>query len=137
MGKLHTTPIDMNDPRYIEYLKTTENPSWIGYEIYCGELYKKDTDERLVKYAERNEDFLNKVNHVETFIWLQKYMKNKPSEMHRSDVGDNFFEATIRIMGKYNSLMMELTRDELDESALIYFLNSINDQKKIIDSYNK
>lgn len=125
------------DPRYIDYLKTTENPSPYGFENYCWELYKKETDERLVKYAQRNEDFLNKVNHVETFIWLQNYIKNQPSEMHRSDVGDDFFEAHIRTSAKYNSLMMELTRDELDESALSYFLNSVNDQRKIIDSYNK
>jgi hypothetical protein len=137
MGVLHTTPIDEKDPRYIEYLKTTENPSWIGYENYCWELYKKEMDERLIKYAQRNEDFLNKVNHVETYIWLQNYIKNQPSSMHRKEVGDDYFEAHLRISAKYNSLIAELTRDELDENALNYFLNTVNDQKKIIDSYNK
>jgi predicted HTH transcriptional regulator len=59
-------------------------------------------------------------------------------EDHNNEiVGDDFFEATLRIIAKYNSLMMELTRDELDESALSYFFNTINDQRKIIDSYNK
>lgn len=134
---LHLKPIDINDPRYIEYLKTTENPSLFGYENYCWELYKKETDERLIKYAQRNEDFLNKINHVETFIWLQNYIKNQPSQMHRSDVGDDFFEAHLRTSAKYNSLMAELTRDELDESALSYFFNTLIDQKKIIDSYSK
>ena len=134
--KLVTTPIDEQDPRYIDYLKTTDTPSWIGYQNYCGDLYQKELNESLLKYAKRNEDFLNEINHAETFLWLQKHIKSEPPRQTRDEMGTALFEAMMRIGGSYNSLMMELGRDELEKEYTKSYLDRILVHKETIDTYN-
>lgn len=132
MLKLITTEIDKQDPRYIEYIKTTGNPTWIGYQKYCGDLYQKELNEDLLKYANRNEKLLTDINHLETFIWLQNYINTQPREMWRIQVGNAIFNANLTLNGCYNSLMMELSRNELDVEIIKSILDKITIQKQIL-----
>ncbi len=123
---------EAEDPRYIDYLKTTDKPSWIGYQNYCGELYEKLIKDQLEKYSQRNSDYLREINHLETFIWLQDYMKNAPKEMWRNEGNKTAFHAHLSITGSYNSLMMELSKDEMEKESIFYFLDKINNNKQLI-----
>lgn len=132
--KLRTKPIDEQDPRYIDYLKTTEHPTWIGYQNYCGDLFFKEQNASLEKHANRNEIYLNEINHMDTFLWLQNYFKQKPTEMHRDEVGNEFFDILLSFNGCYNSLMMELSRDELDGKSIKYFLDRIKEKRQVLET---
>jgi hypothetical protein len=89
-----------------------------------------------LKHAKRNEDFLNEINHAETFLWLQKHIKSEPPVQKRDEMGTALFEAMMRIGGCYNSLMMELGREELDKEYTRTCLDKIQTHRQIIDVYN-
>ncbi len=129
-----TTDIDMEDPRYIEYLKTTNKPCGIGYQYYCGDLFEKEIKQSLKKYAERNKIFLKNINHFRTFCWFQVYNRGKPKSMSRVDVGDSAFDAHLRLSGCYNSLMMELAREDLRVRDIELILNRINENKVVLET---
>lgn len=110
--------IDTSDPRYIEYLKTTDNPSWFDYEFYCGELFWKEIKDKMILHLDRNNAFVAKDGSEEALSWLFEYIKNGPSSMFRREVGDDVFNAHLHVSGCYNSIRMEFARDTLDEDTL-------------------
>lgn len=121
-----------NHPLYIDYLKTTDNLSLIGFDQYCWEQYCFQQNEQLKKYSQRNDLFLEYHNHSGTFNWVNDYLKSGPTEKSRSIAGDTFFNAHLKVMAGYNSLMMELSRDELDEQYARYFLDRIRENMQFL-----
>lgn len=117
-----------NDSRFSEYLKTTEEPTWIGFEIYCGSLHQKMCDMLLSKYSIRNENLLNKLNHKETYDWLLNYVKGEQIEIYRIDAGDKYLKSYLQVCACSNALMMELTKDILEVSVIEYLLNIVKNQ---------
>lgn len=120
------------DPLYIDYLKTTNDPSPTGFEHYCWEQYCIQQKEQLIKYSQRNELFLTDQNHAGTFNWVIDYLKSAPTSMVRSIVGDTFFNAHLHVQACYNSLMMELSRDELDKNNTKRLLDRIRDNMQLL-----
>lgn len=134
LPRLVTDPIDTESEQYKEYLKTTDNPSWMGYQDWCGEQFNKSINDGLQNHCKRNEEFLNEINQAANFIWLCTYMKERiPSFTRRRGINDEYFEATLRINGTYNSLMMYLSNDELDKEAVKRFMQSVEKFKPIIE----
>lgn len=88
----------------------------------------------LEKHKDRNYKFITEEGYFDLFMWLQDFIKHTPKELKQASTTRNQFESTLRIMGSYNSLMMELAREELDENALISYLNYIKQHKLAIES---
>lgn len=135
---LITNEIDKTDPRYIDYLKTTDNPSWVDYQDYCGKLFDAETNVKLKKYADRNEQFVKEIDRMDTLIWAEEYIKSLSGGVSRDAVGDEVFNAGLTIMGNYNPLMMFLfPADELDEEEVFVRLEKIAEQKIIIEKHTR
>lgn len=131
---LITKEIDETDPRYIDYLKTTDNPTWIGYQDYCGKLFDAEVNVNLKKYADRNEKFLIEIGHYDTIAWAQEYINSLNGMVSRDVVGNAVFNAQLTIMGNYNPLMMFLLpKEELEREEIILRLEKIAAQRVIIE----
>lgn len=123
-----------NDSRFSEYLKTTEEPTWIGFELYCSDLYQKTVDTLLSKYSLRNKNVLTKLNHKETYDWLLKYVRKEQIEIYRFDAGDEYLKAYLQVCACFNAITMELTKSILEINAVDYLLNIVKNQ---ISTLNK
>ena len=132
--KLITNQIDEQDPQWIDYIKTTDNPTWLGYQMYCGELFKKEVSAALEKYEERNEKFIENIGHTDTYSWLINYMRNQPASIAREEVGYAAFNSYLHLMANYNSLWIDLSGDELDEEEIKAILEEMKDIKQKIEN---
>ncbi len=106
------------DPRYAAYLETTKEPTLLGYQIYCSELFEKERDIRLARHRERNERYLKSINHWETYTWLLLNIKDC------SHYG---------LEGAKNSLLMELSKDNFNKFQVRWILEKISHKKQLLD----
>ncbi len=109
-----------------EYKKDNPDKNERDYEYYCGEQFWLETEALLKKHAERNVEFLNSTGHDDMYLWIQDWMKNKhPKSAAREDYGNQKFDALTLVGGVYNTLAIELSKDELDKDRILYYLLKI------------
>lgn len=107
-------------------------------DLYCPPGYAEALNEQktaLLKHFTRNEQFVSETNNKETFKWLVAYNKNKPKELSLDKEGAMVFNAQLKLMGIFNTLMMEFAQDELDKPNIERLFNNIRVQKEILENH--
>lgn len=121
-----------------EYRATHPGATWNDYGLHCYDEYRKHIEQKLNEHYARNDGFLRqRASDFEDFVWLQKFMKNYPVSCSRDEMGAVVFEAFLKVMGCFNSIMMEMARDELNYEVIKQLFDNVNQQRKILQDYGK
>lgn len=96
--------------------------------------FKEEINTGLVKHLTRNKVLLEKLGYKDTFEWVQQYMQNLPIDIHRERMGDQPFNISLFIMGGYNSLMMALSKDEVNIEHICNYLCTIQKHREKLQS---
>lgn len=97
------------------------------------QIFLEDNKQALKKYAERNAEFMGRVNHLETYAWLKEWEKKLPVSSSRYELGEKVAKAMLRVMAQSNRLHLDiLCADDLDEELAKQYLDRIAEQKEIL-----
>lgn len=87
----------------------------------------------LKKNFQKNESIINIYGKSSILEWAALWT-TKFKGADRAADGDKLFEAKIRVLASFNSLMWEMSKDNLDTESCFELLTIINHQRNIIEN---
>lgn len=120
------------EQRFKDWQKDNPNGTFWEFDCWCGEEYQKEINAALATHHTRNKALVDTLGHGATINELRTHIKNAPKSMSRSDMGDVGFNAYLTLSGVYNSLMAELSRDEMNEEWVKGFLDTAQENLNLL-----